>query len=292
MHLSILCEENYIVSVEELTRAPQDRYAGGVKTPYNQAPLAPKRKNALHAVAAIFVLILFSFGIYRAVNSSLFNLTAVEVETLSEGYPLTQDEVLRMAKVPLGKHNLFDINLQPFEARLVKHPWVKGVVVGKQFPGTVSFKIIERKPVALLTEEKGKVFYLEVDGTTFEDESMVYPKDLPILSGFSADNIYILKKVNDFVATWFAAEKVPGVKLSSVSYDEKLGLRAVVAYPMKNKKQMRTVLELGLNIEEATLIPQEHLLKVLDYLGGRSMQASKIWLGDGKKIVVKMARGT
>jgi cell division septal protein FtsQ len=249
-------------------------------------------KNALHAMAAVMVLGALSFGIYQSVHSSLFNLKLVEVETFSDGYPLTRDEVVKLAKVPLNRYTLFNVDLKPIEERLMKDPWVKGVVIGKQFPNTLSLKVVERKPVALLSESKGRVFYLEEDGTAFEDQSMVYPKDLPILTGFSADNIYLLKKVNQFVATWFSPEKMPGVKLSSVSYDEKLGLRAMVSYPLKNQKQMRTVLELGLNIEEATLIPQDRLLKVLGYLGRRSMQASKIWLGDGKKIVVKMARGT
>jgi cell division septal protein FtsQ len=255
--------------------SPRFAYQASIK------PAGPK--NALHALAAFVVLCLMSFGVFRAVHSSLFSLKRVEVEALSEGYPLTRDQVLHLARVPLEKYNLFEIDLKPFEGRLMKHPWVKGVVLGKQFPNTLSLKIIERNPVALLSEDKGRVFYLEEDGTSFEDQSMVYAK---------ADNIYVLKKVNQFVADWFSREKMPRLKLSSVSYDEKLGLRAVVAYPMKNKKQMRTVLELGLNIEEATLIPQDRLLRVLEYLGDRSMQASKIWLGDGKKIVVKMARGT
>ena len=42
---------------------------------------------------------------------------------------------------------------------------------------------------------------------------------------------------------------IPDLKLSSVSFDLKTGLRAVVIYPLKNKQNMRAVLELGQNIE-------------------------------------------
>lgn len=167
-------------------------------------------KNALHAMAAFIVLCALSYGVYRAVHSSLFHLQRVAVEPLSEGYPISAEQVLQMAKVPLGKHNLFELNLKPIETRLVKNVWVKGVVLGKQFPNTLSLKVVERVPVALLNESKGHVFYLEEDGTSFEDQSMVYSKDLPILTGFSADNIYLLKKVNQFITTWFSTEKKIG----------------------------------------------------------------------------------
>ncbi len=214
------------------------------------------------------------------------------VEPLSPGYPLVKETVLRLAAVPIGGRSLFDVSLSPIEARLTGHPWVKGVVVGKQFPNTLSLKVIERVPVALLAGSDGRVLYLEADGATFEDQAMVYPGELPILSGFSADQSDLLKKLNAFLNTWFAPDTIPGLKLSSVDYDEKLGLRAMVTYPMKNQRIMRTILELGLNLEEAAAIPVTHLRKVLEYIAARSQPASKIWLGDGKKVVVKFSRGS
>gem|GEM_PF-1399736 len=247
-------------------------------------------KNALHSAIAVLVLGLLAFGVYRAVHSSLFRLNHVDVEALSEGYPLRPEQILHLARIPLGQWNLYEADLSPVEQRLMQQPWVKGVILGKEFPNTLSLKIVERKPVALLNGSDGHVVYLEEDGTTFEDQAMVYPRDLPILTGFSADNVYMLKKVNHFIETWFSPEKMPKLKLSAIHLDEKVGLRAMIAYPMKNQKQMRTVLELGLNLEEASEIPQTKLLKVLNYLAARSMPASKIWLGDGKKIVVKLAR--
>lgn len=251
-----------------------------------------KYKNALHWLTGFCVLALLGVGISQSVHSSLFFLRAVRVEPLSAGYPISKEKVLELAQVQMGAVSLFDVNLLPIETRLMAHPWIKGVVLGKQFPNTLSLKVIERTPVALLSEPGGRVLYLEGDGTTFEDQAMVYSKDLPILVGFKAQNVEKLKKINQFIATWFSIEKFPGMKLSSVSDDEKLGLRAVISYPLKNQKQMRTVLELGLNVEEALLIPESRLKRVLDYLSERSMSASKIWLGDGKKIVVKISRGS
>ena len=200
--------------------------------------------------------------------------------------------VLEMARVPVGKVSLFDLPLEPIEFHLMKNPWVKGIVVGKQFPSTVLLTVVERTPVALLTEANGRVLYLEEDGTTFEDQSLTYSKDLPILSGFSSQNIEILKQANRFMTNWFSQNHFPGLKVSSLSYDEKLGLRAVVSTPQKNQRQMRVVVELGLNLDEASLVPQDRFRQVLEYLSEHSMQASKIWLGDGKKIVVKVLKGS
>lgn len=248
--------------------------------------------NAVHWLVGLGILAVLSAGIHQAVHSSLFVLKNATVEPFTVDYPMTPEKILDMARVPIGRASLFDLNLVPIEARLMKNPWVKGVIVGKQFPNTLSLKIIERVPVALLTEKNGRVLYLEQDGTTFEDQGMVYPKDLPILVGFSAEKIDVLRKLNSFIHTWFSTENLPKVKLSSIHFDEKLGLRAVVSYPMKNHQQMRSVLELGLNVEEASLIPGKHLQQVLSYLSDHSMSASKIWLGDGKKIVVKVSRGS
>jgi hypothetical protein len=257
-----------------------------------KSPKSTESRNALHWLAGLLVLGGMGFGVLQATRSSIFQLKSVSVEPLSASYPLTQESVLELAKVPVGRVSLFDYNMEPVESRLTRNPWVKGVVLGKQFPNTLSLRIVERIPVALLTESNGRVLYLEQDGSTFEDRAMVYPKDLPILTGFSAQNLATLKSLNSFIGTWFSSEKLPGLKLSSLSYDERLGLKAMVVYPMKNQKQMRTVLELGLNLEEARGIPTAHLKQVLDYMSSRSTPASKIWLGDGKKIVVKFSRGS
>jgi hypothetical protein len=249
-------------------------------------------KNALHWLAGLAGLGALSFGLYQTVHSSLFLLRSVNVTSLSSGYPISSEKVLDLAKVPVGKVSLFNLNMEPIEAHLMKDPWVKGVVVGKQFPSTLSLTIVERTPVALLNEANGRVLYLETDGTTFEDQSLTYSKDLPIFTGFSAQNIEVLKQASLFVSTWFSDEHFPGLKVSSLSYDEKQGLRAVVSIPQKNQKQMRVVLELGLNLEEAAQIPQARFKEVLQYLSSHSMQASKVWLGDGKKIVVKVLKGS
>jgi hypothetical protein len=249
-------------------------------------------RNLGHWALGLLVIGAIGFGVKQATRSSLFLLKSVVVEPITANYPLSRETVLELARVPLGSQSLFDLNMAPIELRLLRHPWVKGVIVGKQFPSTLSLKIVERDPVALLTEGNGRVLYLESDGTPFEDEAMVYSGDLPILTGFSSKNIDLLKRLNTFIQTWFAQEKIPGLKLSSISYDEKMGLRAMISYPLKDRQQMRTVLELGLNLEEASGIPADHLRKVLEYVAGKAQPASRIWLGDGKKIVVKFSRGS
>ncbi len=253
--------------------------------------LLPK-KNALHVLAAAAFLVVMWVGIDRAIHSSLFKLKNISVEPITDAYPLTVEQVLQMAKVPMGKQSLFDLNMKPIEARLLKHPWVKGVIIGKEFPNTVSLKIVERVPIALVNESRGRVLYLESDGTMFEDQSIVYSKDLPMLQGFAIQNPEVLNQVRDVLFNWFQESRLPGLKVSSLNYDEKLGLRALVSYPLKNGQLMRPVIELGLNLDEALINSQTSFRKVLEYLSGKSLPASKIWLGDGKKIVVKMARGS
>lgn len=255
-------------------------------------------KNALHLLLSVLVLTVLGITGYFAIHSSLFPLQRIDIQPLSDGYPLKVDEVEALLQLPKGKTNLFDIDLKPIETRLMKHPWVKGVILGKQFPDQLAVQIIERKPIALVSagessgKASGRIYYLEEDGSVFEERSVTYSRDLPIFSGFSPKDAQQLQKLSEFVLAWFSPEKLPGMKLSSLSLDPKLGFRAVISYPMKNQQWMRSVLELGLNVEEASLVPQDRLKRVLDYMAERSMVASKIWLGDGKKIVVKVSRGS
>lgn len=248
------------------------------------------RKNALHVLAVAGIALVFSVGVNQAARSSLFRLKNITVENISDGYPLTIEQVLQIAKISVGKQSLFDLDLKPIEAKLVKHPWVKGVVIGKEFPDTVSLKIVERSPIALVNQPKGKVAYLEADGTVFEDHSIVYSKDLPILQGFETQNASTMAQARSLLFDWFKEGHFPGMKISFVSFDERLGLRAVIVYPLNNGQLMRPVVEMGLNLEEALASSQPPLKKVLEHLSQKSLSASKIWLGDGKKIVVKLSR--
>lgn len=247
-------------------------------------------KNALHFLAALLVLAFLIYGLILAKHSTLFQLKKVTVEAMSEGYPLTKEEVLQLAKVQLNTQSLFDFDMKPVELRMLKHPWIKGVVIGKQFPNSVSLKVIERNPIALVNAHQGKVSYLEADGTVFEDQSIVFAKDLPVIQGFALSDPEIMKQLHTFLFEWFEEGKLPGLKVSAIQYDSKLGLRAVISYPLKNGQLMRPIIEMGINLNEALGTTQSSLRKVLEYLSGKSLSASKIWLGDGKKIVVKMSR--
>lgn len=201
-------------------------------------------------------------------------------------------DIEAMLQLPRGKTSLVDLDLKPVEKRLVRHPWVKGVVLSKQFPNTLQVQVIERTPIALIAGQQGQMVYIEKDGTQFEEKGTSYGKELPLLTGVMTSDTEGVKQMIDFVQTWFDREQIPGVRLSSLSLDPQLGLRAVIVFPLAKNGLMRSILELGLNLDEARAVSPEGLRLVLQYLSERSKPASRIWLGDGKKIVVKMARGS
>src|SRR5882724_378494 len=110
------------------------------------------QQNALHALTGLGVCAAFIWVTLQVFHSSLFNLKSINVEPLSAHYPLNVEQTLNLAHVSLGGRSLFELDLGPIETRLMKHPWVKGVILGKQFPNTLTLKVIERNPIALLTE--------------------------------------------------------------------------------------------------------------------------------------------
>ena len=87
------------------------------------------RTALLLIVISIGLMVAMGVGAFR---SRLFWLNQVQVHPFSEDYPLTIEQVLEVASVPIGAVHLFSLDLAPIEKRLAALPWVKGVVVSKR----------------------------------------------------------------------------------------------------------------------------------------------------------------
>src|SRR5512145_1006775 len=91
-----------------------------------------------------------------------------------------QESVRSLAKEALGKR-IFDVDLDPIQAKAAALPFVGQARVARLFPSTLEIAIVERQPIALLNKKELR----PVDGTGF-----VLPRleaktalDLPVLSG-------------------------------------------------------------------------------------------------------------
>jgi cell division septal protein FtsQ len=233
-------------------------------------------------------------GLYAALHSPLFMVRVVEVVDQAEDAPLDAKEVSALAAVPLAEVSLFDLSLASIEKRLLGHPWVKGVILTKRFPQTLSVQVIYRNPVALLQDPHGTLQYVDEDGVLFGVLNLNARPDLPLLSGFSADpRADSFKTALDLLKSWSGRLWKTSNQISQITYDEEEGFQVWTTFAPAH----RVVVILGQDIDVQTDPSKwtEHLARidaVLGQVATRSIPTRQIYADTHKKIVVRTVRGS
>jgi cell division protein FtsQ len=115
-------------------------------------------------------------------ESSGFRVERIEV---AGNERLTREEVLSRAGLVPGS-SIFDVDIQEARRRLLLDPWIVRAFVEKKMPATVLVRLVERRPIAILSGDRA----LHLVG---EDAAVIAPvrtadvPDLPVLTGFDLD---------------------------------------------------------------------------------------------------------
>jgi cell division septal protein FtsQ len=232
-----------------------------------------------------------AFGIGAAMRSPLFIVQVVEVADLPENSPIDAATVSKLAAVPIGKENLFKLDLLSIEQRVKKHPWVKAVQLHKRFPQTLAIEVVLRQPRALLQGEKGQMSYVDADGNVFGKVNLAVQPDLPLLSGA----MDLSKRIGSLhlLDLWDSEQVVKVAQLSSITYEEERGYRLLVSYPMRQGGGLgRTMVDLGNEINADISAQFGRLKQVVRYLSDHSISVRQVWADADKKIIVKTVRGS
>jgi cell division septal protein FtsQ len=85
---------------------------------------------------------------------------------------------------------------------VAKHPWVRRVLVRREFPRRVVIEIEERAPRAIVA--MGKLYYVDSDGVVFKEVGAGESVQFPLLTGLRADELgsrdpAIRRKIQDAV---------------------------------------------------------------------------------------------
>ncbi len=227
-------------------------------------------------------------GLYQATQSSMFIVRVVEVSDPPEYAPVDARTLTDLANIPLGRLNLFNLNLEPIEARILTLAWVRSVTLQKRFPQTLAITVVFREPRALLQSESGKLSYVDVDGKVFGEVNLNKQPDLPILTGIPTRNPDAVRSALKVLERWDSAQLGRVSQISSLGYDPERGYRAWVSYPMVNERG-RTLVELGQEFDADFDEQLQRLGRVIRYLAGNGIAVRQIWADAGKKIVVKIA---
>jgi hypothetical protein len=95
------------------------------------------------------------------------------------------DPEQRRAGLDAGS-SIFDVDIQEARRNLLLDPWIVRAFVEKKMPATVLVRLVERRPIALLSGDRA----LHLVG---EDAAVIAPvrtadvPDLPVLTGFDLD---------------------------------------------------------------------------------------------------------
>lgn len=91
------------------------------------------------------------------------------------------DQLARLAAIERG-HNLFAVDTEAAERRILESPWVRRARVGRELPATIRIEVMERDAVALAAIE-GSLYLVTADGEPFKAFEGKDPGDLPVLTG-------------------------------------------------------------------------------------------------------------
>ncbi len=255
-------------------------------------------RNFFVITASALSLLGVALGIWFAVHSSLFVLRVVEVADLPDSAPIDAQAITDLVDLPLGKWNLFLIDLSPIEKRVLAHPWIRGVTLQKRFPQTLTVSVVFREPRALLQAEHGRLAYIDKDGQVFGQVSLSRQPDLPLVSGLASRQQDKIGEALQLLEKWEKSRLGRISQVSSLEFEGERGYRAWVTYPLPATAKGaalgrgRALVELGQEVDPELDGQLDRLQSVFRYLSGNGIAARQIWADAGKKIVVRVTRGS
>lgn len=99
---------------------------------------------------------------------------------VSGGQKVGGSEVVAMAGLSHGM-NIWKIDPRAIEEKVSKHPWVKRVLVRREFPHRVVIEVEERMAKGIVV--LGKLYYVDVEGLVFKEVGEGENVDFPFLTG-------------------------------------------------------------------------------------------------------------
>jgi cell division septal protein FtsQ len=157
-----------------------------------------RNRKIIQLLCVLLLAASLSFGFYKGVRKALAhffwenpNYQLRQVEISSDGV-LTRQEILDVAQIREGG-NIFTVNLSFAREKLAQLPQVERVELQRVLPGKVSVRVLERKPVAWIVEEKDVdpsttpgAFLVDQNGTAMQLRNL---RDdylrLPVIHGIS-----------------------------------------------------------------------------------------------------------
>lgn len=141
-------------------------------------------------IAAVFVSINWEGAIDAAnrmrdgfLDNEIFSVREIKVKA---GEKVGGSEIVETAGLSEGM-SIWRVDPQAIEKKIARHPWVKQVLVRREFPRRVVIEVEEREPKAIAA--LGKLYYVDRDGYIFKPVDPGERSDYPLLTGLKAQDL-------------------------------------------------------------------------------------------------------
>lgn len=133
--------------------------------------------------AVLLLVVLFNAGKSTICDTNFFRVASVQV--ISTGR-VEAAEIRELSGIQNGL-SMFDLDLKLTGTRIEKNPWIASAEVERIFPRTVTIKVTEYTPVAIINH--GCLYYVAHDGTIFKPLEMGEKINFPLLTGMEQKDI-------------------------------------------------------------------------------------------------------
>jgi cell division protein FtsQ len=226
---------------------------------------------------------MFVAGYAAVISSDYFRTQNIEIKGRQR---LTHEQVLTQAGLREGD-NLLAVNLHLVRKKLLTHPWVSHAQVSREIPGTITVKIQEYQPLAVI--DLGQRFLMNVHGRIFKEFGSEDSFNLPLVTGISYADISLgedplspaLESVLQVLRNCQDSNgALPVERVERVHFDPEMGLSIT-------QREDQRLIKLGFDHYETKFIRLKRLLRHLQRSG--QWQASKeIDLNNPDRVVVQL----
>ena len=138
-----------------------------------------RRKRLIFIITISFFIILFFVA-----NKWRFDLNVEKIE-VDGNRLLPAENIIKQSGVKVNS-GLYDFDLKEIENNVHRISYVKNVIVQRELPSTLSIKIIEREPIAIISA--GALYYIDSEKKTMQYNYYKEILDLPVITGIKIDS--------------------------------------------------------------------------------------------------------
>jgi len=245
--------------------------------------------EALRVTAGVLVTVaaalLCVWGLVRYTRTSpRFAIKAVNVQGSSHRSP---EDIARTGGIA-PEHNIFTIDLQAAQSRLLGDPWIERVSLRRKLPTTVLVDVVEREAHALISIG-GDLYLATRQGELFKKYEPGDPYDLPVVSGIRAEEVAedrdaavsLIRRALDLITDYEHTAPAKSHPVQEAHLEDDGGIVLVVG-------KDATALHLGRGPYRQSL---DQASRVLAELQTRRGQASVVFLDNDahpERVVVRM----